>query len=115
MVELFLYIISSIFVISAISLTIGGGVCLFHYHKYSQECYLTFSIGICLFMLILAITFMICIINYLDNQPICYPPSSLYCPLPFRLIWESSPSGPILPLSSSPNALSRNQKTRMKP
>jgi len=82
---------SVIAILTTIGLLIGGSVCMFVNHDTSQECYVSFAIGL---------SFLVCIIM-----------STIF----FSIVHCVDSSGPTLPLSSSPSSPSKTLVSRRKP
>jgi len=92
-----LLILFGITVITTIGLITGGSICMYVNNDKSQECSFVFAIGLGFLVCIIAMSIFFGIIEYFDP--------SLSSP---------SPSGPILPLSSSPSGPSKTLLSRMR-
>lgn len=89
--------LSIILTCAGIACTIGGSICLFSNKNGSEECYLSFAIGVSILLGVLAISLFLWGLNKLDS-------------ISLKRKATSRSSGPILPLSSSPNAPSKSLK-----
>ena len=93
-IDIATYTFGVLLISAGIGCTIGGSICLFVNKNNSQECYIAFAVGVSIIICVLGISLFLWGLHKLES---------------------TSSSGPILPLSSSPSAASKSQKTHKKP